>query len=267
MNVALAHFPDMDAARNPIVQLTDTNEAMADSRDVAAYFDKRHQHVLEAIRNLHCSADFRQRNFRPFKIKDLTGESTSHVTMTKDGFTFLGMGFTGAMAGIFKEKYILAFNAMEAELRRRSAAPVNADDLLENPAALRSLLLGYAGKVEALKAEVAALAPKGEFVDRFINSEGFYGYHEAARALGCRPQYFCKWLRGKYCFSHGKLTPFAEYFDHGIFVTRSFTAPNGHTGPQVFVTPKGIEYFSTRVPAEIKNYQPATALAAAATAH
>jgi hypothetical protein len=39
---------------------------------------------------------FRERNFRPFKIKDLTDETSEtncHVLMTKDGFTFPAMGF------------------------------------------------------------------------------------------------------------------------------------------------------------------------------
>jgi Rha family phage regulatory protein len=73
---------------------------------VAAYFGKRHGHVLRDIRELHCSNEFSQPNFREFKIKDLAGESTSHVMITKDGFAFLAMGFTGAKAAAFKEKYI-----------------------------------------------------------------------------------------------------------------------------------------------------------------
>jgi Rha family phage regulatory protein len=39
--------------------------------------------------------------------------------MTRDGFTFLAMGFTGKRAAQFKEKYIEAFNRMEAELMKR----------------------------------------------------------------------------------------------------------------------------------------------------
>jgi Rha family phage regulatory protein len=42
--------------------------------------------------------------------------------MTKDGFTFLVMGFTGAEAAKFKLAYITAFNDMEAKLR--APAPV-----------------------------------------------------------------------------------------------------------------------------------------------
>jgi Rha family phage regulatory protein len=85
-------------------------EAMADSRDVAAYFGKDHKNVLRSIRDLDCSPSFTRLNFEPFKINDLTGESTSHVMMTKDGFNFLAMGFTGAKAAAFKERSSIAFS-------------------------------------------------------------------------------------------------------------------------------------------------------------
>ena len=91
----------------------------ADSRRVAEVFGRLHKNVLAAIRDLDCSADFRRLNFQPFEINDLTGTSTSHVTMTRNGFAFLAMGFTGAKAAEFKELYITRFDAMEAELRRR----------------------------------------------------------------------------------------------------------------------------------------------------
>ncbi|MCI3161929.1 hypothetical protein EQM12_28845, partial [Klebsiella pneumoniae] len=76
------------------------------------------------MREVHCSDGFRRHNFVPFKIKDLTGESTSHVLMTKNGFAFLVLGFTGAAAAVFKEAYIERFDAMEAQLRRQSGPVV-----------------------------------------------------------------------------------------------------------------------------------------------
>ncbi len=42
--------------------------------------------------------------------------------MTKDGFTFLAMGFRGKKAAAFKEKYIAAFNQMEKVIQQRSNA-------------------------------------------------------------------------------------------------------------------------------------------------
>src|SRR3712207_5142345 len=77
-----------NAGQAPVVAIQDGN-VTADSRDVAAFFGKQHKDVLRAIRELGCSDDFKRRNFAPFKINDLTGESISHVLMTKDGFMFL----------------------------------------------------------------------------------------------------------------------------------------------------------------------------------
>lgn len=41
------------------------------------------------------------------------------ITMTKDGFMFLAMGFTGHEAAVIKEAYIEAFNKMAEQLERR----------------------------------------------------------------------------------------------------------------------------------------------------
>jgi phage regulator Rha-like protein len=39
--------------------------------------------------------------------------------VTRDGFSFLAMGFTGKKAAQWKEKYIAAFNAMEKYIREQ----------------------------------------------------------------------------------------------------------------------------------------------------
>jgi hypothetical protein len=50
--------------------------------------------------------------------------------MTRDGFTFLAMGFTGAKAAQWKEAYITAFNRMEAELQSSPQdQPINPDTI------------------------------------------------------------------------------------------------------------------------------------------
>ncbi len=109
-----------DEIRMPVLSIKDGN-VVANSRDVADYFEKDVRHVHEAIRNLEKNArEFVSANFRPFKINDLTGVSVAHYDMTKDGFTLLAMGFTGERALKFKLAYIKQFNAMEDELRNRS---------------------------------------------------------------------------------------------------------------------------------------------------
>ena len=85
---------------------------MTDSRIVAKKFKKNHRDVLRAYDNLKCSAEFNRRNFALVEYLDAKGELRRSVEMTKDGFTMLAMGFTGAGAMAFKEAYISAFNAM-----------------------------------------------------------------------------------------------------------------------------------------------------------
>ena len=93
-------------------------QAMISSVTVAEVFEKIHKNVLKAIENLDCSADFRELNFELSKYK-VEGQKRSYpcYNMTKDGFVFLVMGFTGAKAAEFKEKYIAAFNNMESHIR------------------------------------------------------------------------------------------------------------------------------------------------------
>ncbi len=92
-------------------------QVMTNSRDVAAFFGKQHKNVLRDIDNLDCSDDFTGLNFELSEYKDGSGRKLRSLNMTKDGFTFLVMGFTGKEAARFKEAYISQFNAMEATLR------------------------------------------------------------------------------------------------------------------------------------------------------
>ena len=91
------------------------------SRQIAEHFGKQHSHVLRAIANLECSAEFRQSNFGSAHYLDEQGKPRQEYTLTRDGFTFLCMGFTGRDAAAWKERYIAAFNAMETELRKVGA--------------------------------------------------------------------------------------------------------------------------------------------------
>lgn len=178
----------VEQALVPVVSIV-SGEPMTDSRDVAAFFGKKHQHVLEAYRNAHCSAAFALSNFRPFKINDLAGDSTSHVLMTKNGFTFLAMGFTGEKAAKFKEAYILQFDAMENELRARPV-PVTREQIM----ASALLLADETMKEQA--ATIAVLTPKADALDRIATADGALGVIETAKALQVRPKDLTAFLQG-----------------------------------------------------------------------
>ncbi|MGL6296678.1 MAG: Rha family transcriptional regulator, partial [Plesiomonas sp.] len=89
-------------------------QAVTTSIDVADYFGRQHHNVIQRIKNLECSAEFNALNFKAVEYTDLKGEKRPAYQITRDGFAFLAMGFTGKRAAQFKEAYITAFNRMES---------------------------------------------------------------------------------------------------------------------------------------------------------
>ncbi|MDC0763464.1 Rha family transcriptional regulator [Brevibacillus sp. AG] len=90
---------------------------VTDSLIVASTFGKNHADVLRDIRNLGCSKEFRLSNFAESSYTNQQGRQMPKIDMTRDGFTFLVMGYTGKEADRFKEDYIKAFNLLEQQLR------------------------------------------------------------------------------------------------------------------------------------------------------
>lgn len=99
----------------PVVRVIN-DKAVTTSLDLAEYFGKNHRDVLRKIETLDCSLDFTERNFALSRYTDPTGRSIPCYQLTRDGFFFVAMGFTGRRAAEFKEAYIAAFNAMEQRL-------------------------------------------------------------------------------------------------------------------------------------------------------
>lgn len=104
------------------------------SRAVAEQFGKQHKHVLRDIENLlkdlaspkldsleglpdTYGEDFAKANFIESEYTDAQGKPRPMYLLTRDGFTLLAMGFTGARALQFKVAYIDAFNRMEQIIR------------------------------------------------------------------------------------------------------------------------------------------------------
>jgi Rha family phage regulatory protein len=96
------------------------NQVSTTSVLVAEKFNKRHDDVLKAIRNVDCSDEFRARNFAASSYKSLQNRDLPMFIITRDGFTLLMMSFTGGKAATFREEYINEFNRMEKLLRTQT---------------------------------------------------------------------------------------------------------------------------------------------------
>lgn len=186
-----------EAQRNPVVFARE-GEVFANSRDVAAFFDKRHDDVLKAIRNLIAQEpDLGLRNFAdtPYTAEQ-NGQTYRSFDMDREGFELLAMGFTGTKALKWKRAYIRAFKAMEDELRAR---PVDPMSVLGDPSQLRGLLLSYSERVEKLGAHNVQLETTnreiGGALDRISNREGTLCVRDTAKTIQVSEKALFAYLR------------------------------------------------------------------------
>lgn len=124
-SVTMTTFPTLS---QPEIAIVD-GQAVTSSLAVADFFSKRHDDVLKKIRILDCSPEFCARNFAETSIlvRQPNGGTRKLpcYQITRDGFAFLAMGFTGKRAARFKEAYINAFNQMERSLSGAGAAEMS----------------------------------------------------------------------------------------------------------------------------------------------
>jgi Rha family phage regulatory protein len=109
-------LPDVDLRHYIAVK---DNQLYTPSTRIADVFGKPHKDVLAKIRKLDCSHFFTERNFSLSEFTDTTGRKLPMFNVTKDGFMFLVMGFTGKQAAAIKEAYINAFNQMAEALQNK----------------------------------------------------------------------------------------------------------------------------------------------------
>lgn len=138
------------------------------------------------------------------------------------------------------------------ECERRAKNAVDPVAVLNNPAAMRGLLLTYSEKVIELESRIEADKPKTQFFDQFMNADGLYGLQNAARALNCRPNLFIRWLKEHYLFYQGgNLVARVQFIQMGIFEVKT-TLVDDKVRPQAFITPKGLKYLNERVPDDLR---------------
>jgi Rha family phage regulatory protein len=165
------------------------------SRQVAEKFGKRHDNVLRLTDDKLYSLDasFSRLNFEESTYVAGSGKSEREILMTRDGFIFIVMGFTGTEADTWKIKFIQAFNAMEAELLKPTQKPAFAlpTTFVE---ALRALVVSEEAKMLAEQLRDVAVEANEFFAGRDAN---LLSLQDAMREIGIRPNKGIEWLRLK----------------------------------------------------------------------
>lgn len=140
----------------------ENEHAVTTSLRVAEVFGKQHKNVVRDIKSLDCSEEFRKLNFEPSKIAYQNGNIKKQLPMyyiTRDGFMFLVMGFTGKTAAKWKEAYIKAFNEMEAKIRAEQMAKAIEEHDRKEAEEYEKLLEREEREEAAIDARVAAMPP------------------------------------------------------------------------------------------------------------
>lgn len=106
-------------------------QAVTTSLVLAEVFEKKHQHVMEAIRKLTVENSTVKKMFVEDSYLNSRNQQQPMYYMNRDGFTLLAMGFTGSKAMEFKLKYIEAFNQMEKKIKEETQfrLPTNLNEM------------------------------------------------------------------------------------------------------------------------------------------
>ncbi len=233
------------------------------SLKVAEVFEKNHKDVLRDIENLTCSQEFRERNFALSSYKSIQNKKMPMYIMTKDGFTFLAMGYTGNKASVFKENYIDCFNRMEQAIKSQVAIPQTYAEALE-------LAAKQAREIEAKNKEIKQLEPKASYADRVLEHDNqFVDIGQSAKLLKLpfgRNKFFEK-LRKDGIFFKNRNEPKQQYCVNGgcgYFDVRKkpieIENHPGFTVLKVLVTSNGLYWLSKKYGGEYNTNIPVISL-------
>ena len=119
LNFQESSYTNLQNKEQSCYLMTRDGTIMCSSLDVAERFGKQHKNVIQAIELLEIPEELHRLNFQPMfhnvSIGNGATRQSKHYDMTRDGFTWLVMGFTGAAAMHWKICYTNAFNTMEKE--------------------------------------------------------------------------------------------------------------------------------------------------------
>jgi phage antirepressor YoqD-like protein len=104
-------------------------------------------------------------------------------------------------------------------------------------------------ELERAEAQLSIAAPKADFVDRYVDATGTYGFRQVAKMLSVKESWFSDFLIDNsimYRLS-GKLTAHSCHIDSGRFVARAGVAQNDHSYTECRFTAKGVEWVAGEI--------------------
>lgn len=227
---------------NEIVFKGANDQAMTNSLLVAEKFEKEHDNVLKAIRNILKEGVVKNNETPLFEEVTYTNEQNGQnypmFVMNRDGFTLLAMGFTGKKAMKFKLDYISAFNKMEKIIKEHFIPQSFAE-------ALR-LAADQQEKIEQQQKLLEQQAPKTKYFDDLVERKLNLNFRDTAKEIGIKQNDLIRQLLIKqyiYRDKKGRIKPYSE-FTNNLFVIKECVNGDKWAGNQTLITPRGRETFN-----------------------
>lgn len=254
---------------NDLVFNNSKGESITTSLIVAEVFGKEHNKVCRDIENLNCSPEFNAANFGVISFRDSMNREHKAYEMTKNGFSFLVMGYTGEKAGEFKEKFINEFDKREALLKNDDYIMLRAFEIQNKRIAsleAQAKMLQYCNADNVRQIE--EMKPKALFADSVSASKKSILVGDLAKilkqnGLEIGQNRLFKLLRAQgYLLSKGDYynRPSQRSMESGWFEIEEWTGQRGDGEPitniTVKVTGKGQIYFINKLISTANSVKP-----------
>ena len=180
-----------------------------------------------------CRDELDGEHYENFVVQNLNKTTTEAIRMTSDQCKLVAM----RESKMVRRAVLTHLSELEAK-----QAPMLPD--FSNPAAAaRAWAEQYEMRDAATKA-LAIAAPKAEFVDRYVDAKGLYGFRQVAKMLRAKENEFSQWLQDEGIMYRlaGKLTPCAAHLTTGRFEVKAGANEAGRAFTQAKFTAKGFEW-------------------------
>lgn len=168
---------------NALINTTGSGPTTMSTREIAEICDKRHADVMRDCRVLFSELELGESSFA-FTYIDTQNKERPEYRLPRDLTMTLVTGYSIPL----RKKVIDRLD----ELERRLADPAT---VLNDPAAMRGLLLTYTEKVIALESRVEEMQSDVDALEQIADANGSFCRTETAKHLGIPPHVLIKWMR------------------------------------------------------------------------